>query len=212
MATVPKMSETKNYPTSDGRPIAETDRHRDLMMDLIQTLQGRYENEPNVYVSGNLLLYYEEGNKRRHVSPDVFVVQGVPKRERLNYLLWEEGKGPDVVIELTSSSTRREDVKKKFELYQDVLHVAEYFLFDPYGDYLRPSFQGYRLQDGKYQAIEEREGKLVSTILGLELKRHGDSLRLFDPVTGEMVPTRAEELHRLRAELEAIKKKTRARS
>ena len=59
-----------------------------------------------VYVSGNLLVYYVPGDRLRHLSPDVFVAKGVPKRERLNYLMWEEGKGPDVVIELTSSSMR----------------------------------------------------------------------------------------------------------
>src|SRR4051794_34952273 len=76
------------YPTSDGRPMAETDHHRKLMTDLIQTLDAYYADEPMVYVSGNLLLFYERGNKRRHRSPDVFVVKGVPKGDRDNYLLW----------------------------------------------------------------------------------------------------------------------------
>src|SRR5207249_7592991 len=119
---------------------------RDLMVMLIETLKAFYRDSPRTYVSGNLLLFYEQGNKRRHVSPDVFVVKGVPKHDRPNYLVWEEGKGPDLVIELTSSSTRREDVKKKFLLYQDTLKVKEYFLFDPLEDYLDPSLRGYRLR------------------------------------------------------------------
>src|SRR5215208_946897 len=129
--------------------MAETDLHRLLMIDLLQTLHDRFANDPKVYVSGNLLLFYEEGNKRKHVPPDVFVVFGVPKRERLNYRLWEEGRSPNVVIELTSSSTRREDTRQKVELYRDVLRVPEYFLFDPYGDYLDPRFQGFRLTAGE---------------------------------------------------------------
>ena len=47
--------------------------------------------------------------------------RGVPKGTRDNYILWEEGKGPDVVIELTSSSTHQEDIEGKFRLYRDVL-------------------------------------------------------------------------------------------
>jgi Uma2 family endonuclease len=112
MPTVPPTELT--YPTSDGRPVAETDDHRELMVALIKALQAYYANDPMVYVSGNLLLFYEQGNRRSHVSPDVFVVKGVAKHRRDNYLMWEEGKGPDFVIELTSSSTRDEDIEDKF--------------------------------------------------------------------------------------------------
>src|SRR5215471_5000169 len=140
MGSVPPLPDVllNDYPTTDGKPMAETERHRDLMIDLIKTLQGFYEAQDNVCVSGNLLLFYKKGNKRKHISPDVFVVKGVPKRVRINYLVWQEGKGPDLVIELTSSSTRHEDLNRKFKLYQDVLKVKEYFLFDPTEDYLDP--------------------------------------------------------------------------
>lgn len=131
MATASRPHDLE-YPTSDGRPMAETDRHRDDMVDLIQTLKRYYAAEPNVYVSGNLLLYYVPGDKRRHVSPDVFVVKGIPKGERDYYLLWEEAKGPDFVIELTSASTRDEDLDERFRLYRDVLRVREHVLFDPW--------------------------------------------------------------------------------
>ena len=66
-------AQTIVYPESDGKPMAETDVHRDLMVDSIQMLQHHFRDEP-VYVSGNLLIYYEEGNIRKSVSPDVFVV------------------------------------------------------------------------------------------------------------------------------------------
>src|SRR6184192_2667660 len=77
-----------DYPTSDGKPMAETDYHRVLMIELIHTLDEFFAPVPDVYVSGNLLVFYEKGNKRRHVSPDVFVVHGVEKAYRPNYLMW----------------------------------------------------------------------------------------------------------------------------
>jgi Uma2 family endonuclease len=190
------------YPTSDGKPMAETDWHRILMTALIQTLDAWYAKDKKVYVSGNLLIFYQQGNKRKHVSPDVFVVKGVVKHPRPNYLLWEEGKGPDVVIELTSSSARREDLKKKFYLYQDVLKVQEYFLFDPRGDYLKPPLRGYRLVRGIYQPIEAVEGRLPSRILNLHLERGGQDLRLYDFAAGRRLPTMEEENERLRRELQ----------
>src|SRR5262249_8838750 len=150
----------RDYPTSDGKPMAETDVHRQDMMDLIETLQVHFADDPAAYVSGDLLLFYEEGNRRKHVAPDVFVVRGVPKRQRLNYLLWREGKGPDVVIELTSKTTRREDQTKKLALYRDVLKVPEYFLFDPFEDYLKPPFQGHRLVEAGYEPIGPVAGRL----------------------------------------------------
>lgn len=177
------------YPTSDGRPMAETDWHRDLMMALIKTLEAFYLNEPTVYVSGNLLVFYKEGDGRKHLSPDVFVVKGVPKRQRPNYLIWEEGKPPEVVIELTSRSTRAEDLDHKFTLYRDTLRVREYFLFDPLGEYLDPPLQGHRLRAGQYVSIRPVNDRLPSQVLGLHLERSGGDLRLHDPTTGAWLPT-----------------------
>jgi Uma2 family endonuclease len=217
MATVPKKIK---YPTRDGKPMAETDFHRDVMIDLIQTLQDYYAGDPMAYVSGDLLLFYEEGNRRRHLAPDVFVVLGIPKRLRDNYLMWEEGKGPDFVIEVTSKSTRREDETKKSELYRDVLHVSEYFLFDPLAEYLKPPFQGFRLVDGDYLPIEPVAGRLPSEVTGLHLEAAGRSLRLYSPALGRWLPTAGEraaeeaearraaeaEVERLRREIEAMRR------
>ena len=204
MATTPRSSLGRevDYPTSDGKPMAETDVHRDLMMDLILTLQAHYAADPETYVSGNLLLFYEEGNKRRHVSPDVFVVRGIAKGKRDHYLVWDEGKGPDLVIELTSKSTRSEDVKTKMALYRDVLQVPEYFLFDPYQDYSKPSMQGYRLVEGRYESIEPVDGRLPSEVLGLHLERAWFELRLYDPIARRKLPNNQERIidYRLREE------------
>src|SRR5947209_20158749 len=118
MATVSTRTQRPivDYPTSDGRPVAETDDHRELMFDLIHTLKLHRRTARRYYISGNLLIYYEEGNKHKHVSPDVFVVEGVSKRRRRYYLLWEEKRSPSVAIELSSKSTRREDTTEKLQL------------------------------------------------------------------------------------------------
>jgi Uma2 family endonuclease len=200
------VRKTISYPTSDGKPMAETDWHRILMIDLIQTLDGWFAKDSNVYVSGNLLMFYVEGDRRRHLSPNVFVAKGVTKHKRLYYLVWEEKKGPDLVIELTSKSTRNEDLKKKFHLYQDVLKVAEYFLFDPLGDYLKPPLQGFRLQDGKYEPIAPIKNRLPSQMLRLHMERDGENLRLYDPKSGRWLPTPAEERQELRHEVEELRR------
>jgi Uma2 family endonuclease len=192
------------YPTSDGKPMADTDWQRDLMAALIQTLKLWYAAHSRVYVSGNLLLFYEPGNRRRHVSPDVFVVKSLAKHDRPNYLLWEEGKGPDVVIELTSSSTRREDVEDKYHLYQDVLRVKEYYLFDPLGDYLDPPLQGYRLRGGRYHPIRAVAGRLPSQVLRLHLELNGRELRLFDPAASRWLPTPLEKAEAAEAALQDV--------
>jgi Uma2 family endonuclease len=215
MATAPSTAVPwqNGYPTSDGKPMAETDWHRDLMNALIQTLEVRYAQQPRVYVSGNLLLFYEEGNRRRHVSPDVFVVTGVAKQARPNYLLWQERKGPDVVIELTSSSTRREDVETKYQLYQNTLRVREYFLFDPLSDYLDPPLQGHRQRGGRYHPIRALAGRLPSRVLGLHLERNGRELRLYDPDTERWLPTpleRAATAEAARQQAEALQREAEA--
>jgi len=215
--TLPK----NDYPTSDGKPMAETDLHRELMVDLIDILQHRYANDPQVYVSGDLLIFYDQGNKRRHVAPDVFVVFGVPKGRRDNYLVWDEGKGPDVVIEVTSKSTKTEDVKTKPDVFLTKLGVREYFLIDPTQDYLDPPLQGFRRVKNEFRPIRFVDGRLPSKVLGLHLERDRDTLRLWNPELGAWLPTYAErqaqsdqlrvtaesEVERLRRENEDLRRK-----
>ncbi len=106
----------------------------------------------------------------------------------------------DAVIEITSKTTSREDIKKKLDIYRDVLKVPEYFLFDPTQDYLKPALQGFRLEGGDYIAIEAIDGRLPSAILSLHLERDGNELRLFDPAQGQRLPTRAKRLDAAEAE------------
>ena len=176
------------YPTSDGRPMGETDLHRSIMVETIDSLKLHYAGQ-QVYVSGNILLFFQPGNRRRHVSPDVLVVRGLDPHDRENYLLWEEGLPPHVVIEVTSESTRKEDLYDKFEIYRDQIRVPEYFQFDPRGEYLHPALQGYRLTAGRYERIEPVSDRLPSRELGLHLERQERRLRLWDPATDAWLPT-----------------------
>jgi Uma2 family endonuclease len=177
-----------DYPTSDGKPMGETDLHRSVMFDAIETLKLHYAGQ-QVYVSGNILLFYRPGDKRRHVSPDVLVVLGLEHRDRDNYLLWEEGRAPNIVIEVTSQSTRKEDLKDKLKIYRDEIGVAEYFLFDPRSEYLSPALQGHRLSRGRYAPIVPVGGRLPSVELGLHLEAAGSRLRFYDPVSQRWLPT-----------------------
>jgi Uma2 family endonuclease len=185
----------EDYPASDGRPMGETPLHVDNLAYLVQMLKTHYANDPNVFVAGNMFVYYVPGNRLRHVSPDVFVVFGIPKSttpERRRYLVWENGKAPDVAIELTSESTREEDIDDKMVIYRN-MGVREYFLFDPYAEYLDPPLQGYRLVEGEYQRIAEVSGRLPSEILGLHLEPSEGFLRLYNPSTQTWLLTPPEE-------------------
>jgi Uma2 family endonuclease len=108
-------------------------------------------------------------------------------------------------MELTSATTRTEDLEDKFQLYQDTLRVPEYFLFDPLGDYLQPRLQGYRLRRGKYSRIKAIKGRLASQVLGLQMEPQGRQLRLVNPKTGESLLTPQEEVDRLRRELAQLR-------
>jgi hypothetical protein len=136
-----------------------------------------------------MFVYFVKGDPKRVVCPDVFVAKDVPDDPfRRSFRVWKEGKAPDLVIEVTSKKTRKEDLHKKFEIYRDVLKVQEYFLFDPTEEYLDPSMRGYRLVSGKYEEIPWVLGALPSEVLGLHLQRHGIELRFFDPATGKLLP------------------------
>jgi Uma2 family endonuclease len=188
MAAIPLKHDDVYYPESDGQPMAETDLHREVMTDLIHGLKRRYASAPDVYVGGNLLFYDIQGNPRSSFSPDVFLVKGVPPGRRRIFKLWEEGKVPCLVFEITSDSTHREDEAKK-KRYQR-LGVEELVLFDPLGDYLDPQLQGYRLDNGgTYRPIlPNPDGSLTSQMTGLLLRVEGEKLRLIDAVSGEKLP------------------------
>ena len=186
-----------DYPTTDGEPMAETDWQAIPLMYAVTGLRDHFRHRDDVYVSGNLLIYYEEGNAHASVAPDVFVVMGVPNHTRPIYKLWEEAKGPDFVLEITSRSTRARDATEKRDLYERRLGVAEYWRYDPTGDYLEPPLNGLRMAGGRYEALTpERlaDGTLsmYSGVLSLEMRIEGGELRFFDPKTGQYLLTLTE--------------------
>ena len=204
-----------DYPSSDGKPLAENDLQARAILYAFGALRVRYrERRSDVYVSADLLIYYEEGNPRVSVAPDVFVVFGVEDHPRMSYRVWEEGKGPDFVLEVASPNTWEEDVERKPGIYAG-LGVREYFLFDPTGEHYTPRLQGYRLVGDAYErlaAVEsiDRTLTLTSEVLGLELRAKGEEMRFRDPATGETLLSYEEE-HAARREEAAARRAAEAR-
>lgn len=177
-----------DYPASDGNPMTESEAQFVPLTYAALALREHFKQREDVYVGANMFLYYEENNPRAVVAPDVFVVVGAPKHVRDSYLLWNEPKGPDFVLEITSRSTRREDQGRKKRVYAS-LGVGEYFLFDTTGDHLRPRLQGYVLRQGHYERLPvarlgQGEPYLHSEAVGLRVVVRGEALRLHDPDKG----------------------------
>ena len=199
MARTAVTDETIAYPDSDGRPMAENEAQFWPILYVGAALDHYFQAHDDVYVVGNLLLYYQEGNPRqgdfgKSVSPDLMVVLGAPKHVRSSYRLWEEPKAPDFVLEIASESTYRVDQVSKRGIYAGI-GVSEYWQVDPVGSYLRPPLQGFRLVGGRYESIANVEGvdgtlTARSGVLGLALRLNPsaplrDVFRFYDPVRGE---------------------------
>jgi Uma2 family endonuclease len=192
-----------DYPSSDGQPVAESDFQLQPLLYAVTTLRTHFQARADVYVAGNMFIYYEEGNPEAVVAPDVFVALGTAKRDRASYMLWEEPKGPDFVLEITSRSIRTRDQGPKRGIYA-FLGVREYFQYDPTHDYLVPALQGTRLVAGGYQALSPTtlpDGTLVlhSEVLGLELRLEEGTLRFYDPIAAQKLLSHAEIEQALRA-------------
>jgi Uma2 family endonuclease len=194
MPLVHSRPETELYPESDGKPMAETDVHLDCMIYIRAVLKWRYRGE-RVYVGSNLLVYYAKarrGQKGQAVAPDNFVVKDCDPGMRRVFKIWEEGRVPNTVFEVTSLSTRAEDELEKPGIYGR-MGVKELFLFDPTGDYLDPPLQGYRFVRGERRRIEPDEtGALTSKELGIRLRLEDGCLTMYDGRSGERLLTEAE--------------------
>ncbi|KKD38748.1 Uma2 family endonuclease [Limnoraphis robusta] len=197
-----------DLPCDDGIPM-ETERHKHQSDLLINALWERLKQQ-NAYVGGNMFVYFslEQVRNQDFRGPDVFVVLDVPRQERKSWVIWEEGKGPDIVIELLSESTLSRDKTEKKRIYQSQMRVPEYFWYDPFNP---EDFQGFRLQGSVYQPLEpDEQGRLMSQELELALVKWSGSYREIDTVwlrwatlEGELLPTTEEiaEQQRQRAEL-----------
>jgi Uma2 family endonuclease len=157
-------------PYSDGVPV-ESQRHFAQMELLIVSLLPWLEARSDGYIGGNMFVYYSLAQVKNQDfrGPDFFAVLGVPKGERKSWVCWEEGKTPDLVIELLSESTATVDKGEKKLIYQNRLHVPEYFWYDPFNP---NDWAGFRLQGNIYQAIDlNPQQQLISQVLDLALVR-----------------------------------------
>ncbi|MBI2378447.1 MAG: Uma2 family endonuclease, partial [Deltaproteobacteria bacterium] len=102
------------YPESDGEPMAEDDLHRVEMQEYaIEVLEDFFAANADVYVSGNNFVYFTEGDPSEAVSPDAYVVKGVPKHRRKTFKTWVERSRPSFVLEITSKKTGLRDRGEK---------------------------------------------------------------------------------------------------
>jgi Uma2 family endonuclease len=206
--------------TDDGEPM-ETARHRQQMTVLIESLEFAWQDRADFYVGGNMFLYFSAAQSRRNDfrGPDVFVTLNTTRRERLAWVTWEEdGKAPDVIIELLSDRTEHVDRGAKMRIYGQTLKVGEYFLFDPHSGVL----EGYELDvlRGAYRRkTPDSASRLRCEQLGLFLaKRRGtlyaveaDWLRWFGsdgellPMPSERANAEAARADQLAAEVAALK-------
>jgi len=185
-------------PYSDGVPM-ESNRHVLQMYLLIETLKRHWADRENVFVGGNMFVYFssKQSFTDDFRGPDFFAVKDVPYRVRKSWVVWEEGKGPDIVIELLSDSTADRDREEKKLIYQDRLRVPEYFYFHPYTG----EWAGFKLVDGVYEPIPvTADGSLPSQQTELVLvqwrgefkQEFGSWLRWATP-DGELIPTDEEQ-------------------
>ena len=192
------------YPESDGMPMPDGLTQAPLYIRIVGTLRTFFRNIGDCEVNGDVFIYYVEGDNRRSVSPDCFVVFGLSEdaleslSERNTYLLWEVGKPPDFILEIGSPSTGNVDTGRKRELYAE-LGVGEYWRYDGTGgEFYGEALVGERLVDGEYERMEMRhevQGDVWShsDALNLDLWWRDGELRFWDPVAGEWLLTQDEE-------------------
>ena len=198
-------------PYDDGEPLPEADYQFEPLTYAHFGVKAHNKHRVNVAVQADMFVHYkgkdEQGNDVvRSVAPDVFVILDVPNRQRFSYVVYEEGKPPDFVLEVLSTSTWRRDTGEKKDIYES-LGVREYWIFDPYDRFLDAPLVGYRLRDGCYEPIAPVTGLLpkrhatpgnspnisyLSEVLGLEFRVEGGTLRIRDPETGEYLKSYGE--------------------
>ena len=187
------------YPETDGKPMAASDLHLEILIWLLQTLKAHFAEMPDVYVSGDILTYYTEGDPRAVVAPDVLVAFGIAQKRRHTYKVWEEGKVPDFVMEFSSKTTYQNDLTDKMALYA-ALGIPNYLLYDAEALYLPSPLMGFQLVKGVYvPVLPGVDGGIYSDVLGLDFHIRERHLSVYDPVAKQWLQTPAEQ-HAARAE------------
>ena len=201
---LPRAGAEIHYPDSDDEPLPDGRYQEPYFTEIVGTVREHFRDRPDVEVSGNTFIYYEEGNPRRFISPDLHVTLGVTAEGfasmdyRNTYLVWEIGKPADFVLEIASESTALRDVTEKRVLYAQI-GFGEYWRFDGSGgDFYGEPLVGEYLAEGEYRRFDvarDEEGRPhgYSPALALWLYWDDGRLRFYDPVTGEWLLNRAEE-------------------
>jgi Uma2 family endonuclease len=177
-AELPTPVKTKKitYPESDGMPMADNSKQFRVITTIEGNLEILLEDNPNVFIAGDMLWYPEEGNNVLRVAPDVMVAFGRPKGDRGAYLQWKEGDvAPQVVFEILSPGNRPAEMAHKFEFYE-LYGVEEYYLYDPD----RGRLEGWLRQGGELRPIERING-WRSPRLGIRFELRGIDLQLYYP-------------------------------
>ena len=205
------------YPSSDGEPMAASDLQYVPLTETVSTLRIHFIDRSDVYVAGDMLVYYRMNDATASVAPDVFVVFGAAgSHPRDSWLVWREGKAPNFVMEMASESTWERDVGEKRDIYA-AMGVREYWRFDPTGACFTPALVGELLEDGEYQPIavvEEPSGRLVgsSVVLGLDFcVEPGLELRLYDPDIGQRLRNHREDAAARQAAEAEVRRESAAR-
>ena len=175
----PTLKSENTYPSLDGQPVAETYTHLYAILVTLEVLK-QYLSGRQATVLANQFMYYSRGFPKMRVAPDVMVIFDVQPGGRDNYKIWEEKQVPQVIFEMTSSGTKNQDLEFKKKLYEQ-LEVAEYWLFDPRGEWITEKLRGYRLQGEEYQLITDS----CSIPLKLRLEIEGELIGFYRQDTGE---------------------------
>lgn len=195
IAPKPVMSVAKDleviFPQGDfysDEPPLESDLHLWQIFLLLQCLEWHWQDRNDFYAAGNLTIYYSQRRRKSEDfrGPDFFVVLGAERKPRRSWVVWQEdGKYPNIIIELLSNSTATVDRGLKKQIYQDTFRTPDYFWFHPE----TLEFAGFCLISGTYQPIEPNsQGWLWSQQLELYLGIHEQKLRYFT-AQGLLVPT-----------------------
>ena len=192
MSVIPVTS--VQYPESDGKPMGETDEHREEMIRLTLLLK-RYFAGQNAYVSGNLLLFYEQGNPKKFVVPDVFVVKGIEAKQRRFYKLWVEHRTPDCDPRSYFAQDKEDRYHHETGSLPPIACWGSISSLTPHRTTSTHRCRGYRLVGEHYDVVTpDAQGMLVSKQLGLRLRPESGHLLLHRLDTGERLLTADEEL------------------
>ena len=186
--------DAEGYPYADGAPMTHGTAHLDQLLYATPALLRRYRRCAEVCVLSDVFIGYRKGDPTAMVAPDVYVASGTsPPGGLSSYKLWEKPV-PGFVLEVLSQDTAKRDLDRKFAIYE-AMGVAEYWIHDPHGRWVGAGVRGYRRSEaGTYEEVVPEAGpRWWSEVLGLELRDEGGNLRFRDPLTGEDLPTIAEE-------------------